>query len=423
MPRPRLLLAACLGLAACSSPSPVGTPASTADLAEPAATASGVPARSSARPTSSATPTSGDPPAVALQLVADGLADPINVTGTPDGWLLVNERAGRVMAVNPADGQPVAVLDLTDRVQGGGEQGLLGFALHPDWPDVPRAFVHYSGRATGGDTVVSEVSGTPGTAGAPPTFDPTSERVLLEVEQPFPNHNGGQLVFGPDGFLYLGLGDGGAAADPLGHGQDATTLLGSILRLDVASAGSYAVPADNPFASGEGGAPEVFLSGLRNPWRFSFDRQTGQLWIADVGQDAYEEVNRIDPVTQSGANLGWNVMEAAHCFAVAECQTEGLTLPLAEYGRDLGCSVTGGYVYRGEAVPGLGGWYLFADYCTGRIFGVASDAQPPGEGGALPPVTLLESGLQVSAFGEGSDGELYVADLAGGSLYLIVGAP
>ena len=423
MPRHRLLLAACLGLAACSSPTPIGTPASTADLTEPSPAASGVPPRSSGGPTSSGTPNSGDPPALSLQLVAEGLADPISATGTPDGWLLVNERAGRVMAVNPANGQSVAVLDLTDRVQGGGEQGLLGFALHPDWPDVPRAFVHYSGRATEGDTVVSEVSGTSGTAGAPPTFDPASERVLLEVDQPFPNHNGGQLAFGPDGFLYVGLGDGGSANDPLNHGQDVSTLLGSILRLDVASAGSYAVPADNPFASGEGGAPEVFLYGLRNPWRFSFDRQTGLLWIADVGQNAYEEVNRIDPVTQSGANLGWNVMEAAHCFADEECETDGLTLPLAEYGRDLGCSVTGGYVYRGTAVPGLGGWYLLADYCTGRIFGVASDAQPPADGGALPSVTLLESGLGVSAFGEGADGELYVVDLAGGSLYRIVGGP
>jgi glucose/arabinose dehydrogenase len=358
---------------------------------------------------------------LALEIVASDLADPINVTGSPEGWLLVNERAGRVVAVDPADGQTTVVLDITDRVQGEGEQGLLGLVLHPDWPDVPRAYVHYSGRATGGDTVLSELSGTPGTADAPPTFDAASEQVLLEVEQPAANHNGGQLAFGPDGFLYIGLGDGGGANDQYGNGQDPSTLLGSILRIDVAAPGARTVPADNPFVDG-GGAPEVYLYGLRNPWRFSFDRATGLLWIADVGQGAFEEVNRVDPATQGGANLGWNVMEGAHCFADAGCSADGLTLPLAEYGRDLGQSVTGGFVYRGAEIPGLHGWYLFSDYLTGPLFGVPSDAAPPADG-ALAPVTLLETGLQVSTFGEGADGELYVADLAGGALYRIVPGP
>ena len=354
-------------------------------------------------------------------MVADGLADPINVTGTPEGWLLVNERGGRVIAVHPATGASAVAVDIGDRVVGGGEQGLLGLALHPDWPDVPRAFVHYSERATGGDTVVSELAGTPGSADAPPTLDAASEQVLLRVEQPFPNHNGGQLAFGPDGFLYLGLGDGGAANDPFGNGQNASTLLGSILRLDVATPGRASVPGDNPFATGDGGAAEVFLYGLRNPWRFSFDRGTGLLWIADVGQDAFEEVNRIDPATQSGANLGWNVMDGAHCFAAASCSPDGLVLPLVEYGQGGGnCSVTGGYVYRGEAIPDLRGWYLFGDYCSGLVFGVASDVQPAPEGSALAPLTVLESGLQISSFGEDVDGELYVADLAGGALYRVV---
>jgi len=352
-------------------------------------------------------------------MVADGLADPISVAGTPEGWLLVNERAGRVIAVHPATGERAPVVDLTDRVVGDGEQGLLGLALHPDWPDIPRAFVHYSDRSNNGDTVVSELTGDPGSADAPPTLDPASEQVLLRVEQPFPNHNGGQLAFGPDGFLYLGLGDGGSGGDPLGHGQNASTLLGSILRLDVATPGTAAIPAGNPFASGDGGAPEVFLYGLRNPWRFSFDRDTGLLWVADVGQDAFEEVNRIDPATQSGANLGWNVMEGAHCFADPSCSSDGMTLPLAEYGRDLGCSVTGGYVYRGEAIPNLRGWYLFGDYCTGLIFGVASDAAPPA-GEALPPLIVMETPLQISAFGEGADRELYVSDLGRGGLYRVV---
>jgi glucose/arabinose dehydrogenase len=269
--------------------------------------------------------------------------------------------------------------------------------------------------------VLSEVSGTPGTADAPPTFDPSSEQVLLEVDQPAANHNGGQLAFGPDGFLYLGLGDGGGADDQFGNGQDPTTLLGSILRLDVMTPGSRAVPPDNPFVDG-GGAPDVYLYGLRNPWRFSFDRETGLLWIADVGQNAFEEVNRIDTASQGGANLGWNVMEASHCFADAGCSADGLVLPLTEYGRDFGCSVTGGYVYRGEAIDGLGGWYLFADYCTGFVFGVPADAEPP-EGTVVTPVMLLESGLQVSSFGEGVDGELYVADLEGGALYRLIAGP
>jgi glucose/arabinose dehydrogenase len=238
--------------------------------------------------------------------------------------------------------------------------------------------------------------------------------VLLTVEQPFPNHNGGQLAFGPDGYLYLGLGDGGSGGDPQGNGQNPATLLGSIVRIDVNGDEPYAIPADNPFADGAGGAPEVFLYGLRNPWRFSFDRGTGQLWIADVGQNAYEEIDRVDPAADAGANLGWNLMEASHCF-VAGCSPEGLVLPITEYGRDAGCSVTGGFVYRGTAIEGLAGWYLFSDYCSGLIFGVPSDAAP-----GTAPRLLLETGLSVSSFGQDSDGELYVADIAGGGIYRIV---
>jgi glucose/arabinose dehydrogenase len=413
-----LLAAAALALSACGTPPGDASPRST-DSAAPQGTDAAEPAPSTP-PGSSAAPIADQPPPLALELVADGLEAPINVARTPEGWLLVNERAGRVIGVHPTTGERALVVDLTDRIVGGGEQGLLGLALHPDWPDVPRAFVHYSERETDGGTVVSELAGTPGSVDAPPLLDAASEQVLLRVEQPFPNHNGGQLAFGPDGYLYLGLGDGGAANDPFGHGQDTETLLGSILRLDVATPGAASIPGDNPFASGEGGAPEIFLYGLRNPWRFSFDTDTGLLWIADVGQNAFEEVNRVDPATQSGGNLGWNIMEGAHCFADASCSPDGLILPLAEYGRDLGCSVTGGYVYRGEAIPDLRGWYLFGDYCTGLVFGVASDASPPTDGTALAPLVVLETPLQISSFGEGADGELYVADLGGGGLYRVV---
>ncbi len=408
---PALLLA--ILLVACSTPSPSAAPSGTP---APEVTPSEEP---SPEPTVAASETPGDdpiaeePPPLALEEVASGLASPINITVTPDGWLLVNERGGRVVAVDPETGATEATLDITDRVLGGGEQGLLGLALHPDWPDDARAFVHYSAREGDGDTVLSEfrVTDEP----LPPLLDPTTERVLLTLDQPYPNHNGGQVAFGPDGFLYLGLGDGGAGGDPHGNGQNADALLGKILRINI-DGDPYEIPPDNPFADG-GGAPEAFLVGLRNPWRFSFDRETGLLWIGDVGQNAAEEIDRVDPEADAGANLGWNVMEASHCFAEPNCATDGLTLPIVEYGRDTGCSVTGGYVYRGEAIPDLRGWYVFSDYCTSLLFGVPSDAE-----GVIGPRTLFETGFNASTFGEGPDGELYVADLEGGSIYRIVAA-
>ena len=363
-------------------------------------------------------PVADDPPPLALEMVAEGLEAPIGIAPAPGGWLLVNERAGRVVAIHPGRGERESPLDIRDRVQGEGERGLLGLVLAPDWPDDGRAFVHYSDR--NGDTVLSEFSGSQD-GDAAPVLDPGSEVVLLTVEQPFPNHNGGQLAFGPDGYLWFALGDGGSGGDPLGNGQNPATLLGDILRLDVSEPGGYAIPADNPFADGSRGSPEVYLFGLRNPWRFSFDAKTGALWIADVGQNAYEEVDRIDPPSNAGANLGWNLMEASHCFEGRACSSEGLVLPLVEYGRDLGCSVTGGHVYRGGAIEGLEGWYLFGDYCTGLLFGIRSDAQAPGDGTALAPLILLESGRSISSFGTDSDGELYLTDIGGGALLRIAG--
>jgi glucose/arabinose dehydrogenase len=401
-----------VALAACATATPSAAPSGTL---EPAATAAGAES-SSPEPTAAATdtpneaPIADDPPPLALAEVVGGLASPINVTATPDGWLLVNEQVGRVIAVDPGSGETEVSLDITDRVlSAGGEQGLLGLALHPEWPDDPRAYVHYSGR-NGGGTVLAEFRVTDDVL--PPTFDANTERVLLTVDQPFSNHNGGQLAFGPDGYLYLGLGDGGSGGDPNGNGQNPGALLGKILRIDV-EGDPYAIPPGNPYADG-GGAPEAFVTGLRNPWRFSFDRATGLLWIGDVGQNAVEEIDRVDPVAEGGANLGWNVMEGSQCFAEPSCSARGLTLPIAEYGRDLGCSVTGGYVYRGEAIPDLRGWYLFSDYCSGILFGVRSDAE-----GVIGPSILLEMAIRASTFGEGPDGELYVADVSG-SIYRIV---
>ncbi len=308
-------------------------------------------------------------------------------------------------------------LDITDRVLGESERGLLGLVLHPDWPEDGRAFVHYSDL--NGDTVLSELAGTQDGEAAP-VLDPASERVLLTVDQPFANHNGGQLAFGPDGYLWFGLGDGGSGGDPLGNGQNPSALLGSILRLDVSEPGRYTVPPDNPFADGSGGAPEVYLYGLRNPWRFSFDPETGLLWIADVGQGAYEEIDRIDPAADAGANLGWNLMEGAHCFSVEACSSDGLVTPLAEYGHDQGCSVSGGHVYRGGSIDGLRGWYLFGDYCSGLLFGIPSDVEASADGSALAPRVLLETGRSISSFGTDTEGELYLTDIGGGALLRIV---
>jgi glucose/arabinose dehydrogenase len=418
MPLPsRLAIVTLLGVAVagCATPrasdSPLRTPSPAASV-----TAVPTPEPASGAPAGSPLPTSveiaAEPPALALEAVGSGIDAPINITATPSGWLLVNERRGRVVALDPASGATAVTLDLTDRVRGEGERGLLGLALHPDWPDVGRAFIHYSDR--NGDTVLSEFNAVADPD--PPVLDPGSERMLLQVRQPYPNHNGGQLAFGPDGFLYMGLGDGGAGGDPQGNGQNPRTLLGTILRLDVSEAGTYSIPTGNPFDGGEVGAAEVYLYGLRNPWRFSFDAATGLLWIADVGQNAHEEINRVDPRTDAGANLGWAVMEASHCFADPACSPDGMRMPVAEYGRDLGCSISGGHVYRGEAIPDLRGWYLAGDYCTGILFGLRSDT----EGDAVVPRSLLDTDAAISSFGEGPDGELYLADINSGTIYRIV---
>lgn len=402
-----MLVAGCTGGAPTSTPVPATPEPSLA----PAPSRPVLPPGPSDEPTPSATPEPirDDPPALALTQVGGPFNAPIGIAPAADGWLMINERTGRVVALDPESGETATVVDLSDRVLGQREQGLLGLVLHPDWPEVPRGFVHYTDD--GGNTVVSELAGAQD-AGAAPTLDPGSERVILQLDQPYENHNGGQLAFGPDGHLYLGLGDGGAGGDPHGHGQNATTLLGSILRLDIEEE-PYGIPADNPFADGGGGAPEVYLYGLRNPWRFSFDRTSGELWVADVGQNAYEEINRIDPVADAGANFGWNLMEASHCF-VTGCSPDGLVLPVSEYDHGSGCSVTGGHVYRGSAVTGLGGWYLFGDYCSGNVFGVRSDVTE-----LTAPRILLDTAMAVSAFGEDENGELYIADLSSGGVFRV----
>ena len=273
------------------------------------------------------------------------------------------EKTGGIRLIKDGSLLPTPFLDLSGRISAGGEQGLLGLAFYPDYATNGRFVVHYTDPA--GDTHLSifHVSADPDVA------DPASELVILTADQPYANHNGGQMLFGPDGLLYLGLGDGGAANDPEGRGQNLSDLLGSILRVDVQSGTSYTVPADNPFVGQAGVQPEVWSYGLRNPWRFTFDRVTGDLYIADVGQEHYEEVD-VAPGGANpgkGTNFGWNIMEGAHCLGGGQCDQTGLTLPTFEYAHDQGCSITGGYVYRGNAIPALQGLYFFGDYCQGWV--------------------------------------------------------
>ncbi len=301
---------------------------------------------------------------------------------------------------DPAVESAGVFLDIRDIVnEGSNEEGLLGLAFPPDFSETGRFFVHYTASSPR-RSVVSRFSVSEGN---PDLADPSSEVVILEVEQPFQNHNGGQIEFGPDGYLYVALGDGGAAGDPYGNGQDTGTLLGAILRLDVSGASpdaGYAIPPDNPLVGVTGARGEIWAYGLRNPWRFSFDPVTGLLWTADVGQDKYEEID----VVKRGGNYGWNVMEASNCYRPRrDCDTTGLELPVAEYGRGDGCSVTGGHVYRGDGIPGLAGAYVYGDYCTGRIWGITFDGETAAE-----PQLLLDSELLITSFGSGVDGSLYV---------------
>jgi glucose/arabinose dehydrogenase len=325
-----------------------------------------------------------------------------------DRWFVV-EQGGRVLVFDndPQVSQTSVFIDIRDRVDDGPtEAGLLGMAFHPDFANNRQVFLSYTRT---GDPLVSSVSRFTSSDGGK-TLDAASETVILTLEQPFGNHNGGGIGFGPDGLLYLGFGDGGSGGDPQGNGQNTDTLLGAILRIDVDQAPPYTIPSDNPFAQG-GGRGEIYAWGLRNPWRWSFDRVTGELWVGDVGQNQWEEIDRVE----RGGNYGWNVREGAHCFNAETCDTTGLIDPVAEYAHSQGCSVTGGYVYRGLAVPDLQGVYLYGDFCSGRIWGL-----PSGKAGASASRVLLDSDIAISSFGEGLDGEVYALDHRGGALFRLV---
>jgi glucose/arabinose dehydrogenase len=357
---------------------------------------------------------------VGLEEVASGFDQPLFVTTPPEDAdrLFVVEQGGTIQVV--ADGEIAAepFLDIVEQVGSeGSEQGLLGLAFAPDYAESGLFYVNYTDLD--GNTVVSRF-----TVGDDPNVaDLESEEVILQQDQPRANHNGGVLAFGPDGYLYIGLGDGGGQGDPNGNGQNLSTWLGKILRIDVdpanvAEGETYAIPEDNPFVDEAEAAPEIWVYGLRNPWRFTFDRETGDMWVGDVGQSEIEEVTLLPVADGGGQNLGWNITEGTNCYVEPDCDQSGLTPPTLEYTHEVGgCSVTGGYVYRGESMPDLQGVYVFADYCSGLLWGAGQAAD-----GSWVMADPIETGLSISSFGEDTTGEQYLTDLSGGTVYQLTGS-
>ncbi len=356
-----------------------------------------------------------DPSIASVQLVrvAAGFTDPtmIAVPGDGSGRMFLTERPGRISIVENGQRRTTPFLDITDRVGSRGqEQGLLSVAFHPRYVENGAFFVNYTNLQ--GATVISKfvVSADPQTA------DIASEQVLLTITQPAANHNGGLLVFGPDGYLYVGMGDGGGAGDQFRNAQNRASLLGKLLRLDVDRGETYEIPPDNPFVGVPGTAPEIFAYGLRNPWRYSFDALTGELYIGDVGQNRYEWIHHQNDGTVGGQNYGWPLVEGLHCYPSGEnCSRSGFETPVAEYGRDRGCSVTGGFVYRGQAYSSVQGVYFFADFCSGRIW--ALDWTPAG---GWRQTEIAHTGRNISTFGQDEQGELYVATFGDGGLHRLV---
>ena len=342
--------------------------------------------------------------AVKLTKVVDGLDSPLYVTQPAgDPRLFVVEQTGRIRVVKDGSLASEAFANLSGELTSGGERGLLSVAFHPRFAENGLLYVDFTDHH--GDTRVVELHAKPGSA----QID-SRRRVLLKVKQPFDNHNGGQLQFGPDGYLYIGMGDGGSGGDPQGNGQKPSTLLGKLLRIDVdhrSGGRQYGVPATNPFRTRPGWRSEIYSLGLRNPWRFSFDSKRGDLWIGDVGQNEWEEIDHVGKGRGRGANFGWNRLEGSHRFSSGGFSGGRLQGPVAEYRHsDGGCSVTGGYVYRGPSIPRIDGRYVFADYCSGQVWSLST------AGGAPRPET---KSADVTSFGEDSDHRLYLC--SDGALY------
>lgn len=347
------------------------------------------------------------------EIVASGLDQPVQVTHAGDGTgrLFVVEQAGTIRIVRNGAVLPTPFLDLSSLILYGSERGLLGLAFHPNYKTNGRFYVNYT-RAGDGATVLAHYRVS---SANPNLANPGSAHVLMTIAQPYANHNGGQLLFSPvDGCLYVGMGDGGSGGDPLNHGQNISTLLGAMLRLDVDGATPYAIPTDNPYV-GRDGLDEIWAIGLRNPWRFSFDRETGDLYIGDVGQNLWEEIDYQAAGTPGGLNFGWRCKEGTHDYNfTGDCASLQLTDPIAEYSHSEGRSVTGGFVYRGRAYPALVGRYFYADYVEGKIWSTHKLGSNPETWS--PPTLELDTGLNISAFGEDETGELYVVDRTGGTL-------
>jgi glucose/arabinose dehydrogenase len=352
---------------------------------------------------------------ISFSRVARNLSQPLFVTHAADssGRLFIVEKGGRIKILKNGTVLPTPFLNISTKVSTGSEQGLLGLAFHPDYASNGKFYVDYTNRA--GDTVIAEYENSvpsDNVAG-------TAERVLMNIGQPYSNHNGGMVAFGPDRYLYIGMGDGGSGGDPGNRAQNIGTWLGKILRIDVSDPpgpAQYRIPPGNPFV-GVNGLDEIWATGVRNPWRFSFDRLTGDLWIGDVGQNRYEEIDRSTaPDAGRKLNYGWKVLEAKHCYPSGNsCRKTGKTMPMAEYSHSLGCSVTGGYVYRGLDDHGLVGGYLFGDYCSGRIW--ALKAMGPA---SQTPVLMADTSFLISSFGEGQDGKLYLTNIGAGEVWQVV---
>jgi glucose/arabinose dehydrogenase len=345
--------------------------------------------------------------------VVDGLNRPLFLTHAWDGSgrLFIVEQSGAIRVIENDTLLAEPFLDLSDRISPEAltadytERGLLGLAFHPNYVENDTFFVNYT--AVDGSTVLASYRVSDDD---PNRADPASGTQIFTLAQPYANHNGGHLAFGPDGYLYMGLGDGGSGGDPQGNAQNLETLLGTIIRLDVDSLTGYTIPPDNPFVNHAAARPEIWAWGLRNPWRFSFDRQTGDLVIADVGQNVWEEVNFQPASSSGGENYGWNAYEGSHVYSGQNPASE-VVMPVIEYSHEAGCSVTGGYVYRGAALPDLQGLYVFGDWCSGTIWA----AMPSGQT-AWPYVVSYNSGYQINSFGEDEDGDLYLLDNGGSVL-------
>jgi glucose/arabinose dehydrogenase len=351
-------------------------------------------------------PPSGTP-SIALTPFVSGLSTPVDFQ-TPDdgsGRIFIVQQSGTIRIISGGSLLPTPFLDISSRINfDGAEQGLLGLAFHPSYSQNKRFYLNYD-RLSGGQiqTVIAEYQLT----ADPNAADPASERILLTVNQPFTNHKGGQMAFGPDGFLYIAFGDGGSGGDPMGNAQNRGTLLGKIARIGVdppfTSGLQYVIPADNPFV-GTSDRGEIWAYGFRNPWRFSFDKGGTRLFVADVGQDKFEEIDLV----QKGLNYGWNTMEGSHCFSPATgCNMSGLTLPIVDYDHSEGVTVIGGYVYHGTAIASLAGAYIFGDFSNGKIWELTESS------GTWTRTQLLNSGKNMSAFGQDAAGELYVVDYSG----------